>query len=325
MNKNIFNNTKVLIAGGTGMIGTQLVELLLDKGAQVKIVSLDDPKRAHPKTEFMRLDLRDYQNCITACKGMDYVFNLMCNKGSPAVATKKPASMFVPMILFNTNLAEAAMRENVKWYLYTSTVGVYAPAPQFIEESVWKTFPSENDKFAGWAKRMGELQLEAYAIEYGFNRFSIIRPPNTYGPFDNFDPKNSMVVPSLIKRALDGEDPFVVWGDGSAIRDFSHAKDVARAMIFAVEDKISEPLNVGSGTGISIKQLVEIIVNKLDKKPKIIWDTSKPTGDAIRLMDISRITKYGFKNEISIKQGIKDVMEWYIKNKERLDSGYNIF
>lgn len=321
----MFKNTKVLVAGGTGMIGIRLVKLLIERGAKVRIASLDDPKRAHPEAEFMRLDLKNFNNCLVACDGIEYVFNLLCNKGSPAIMAKKPASVFVPMILFNTNLAEAARQANVKWYLYTSTVGVYPPAPVFKEDMVWKTFPSENDKFAGWAKRMGELQLEAYKIEYGFSQYSIIRPPNVYGPFDNFDPKNSMVIPSLIKRALDGEDPLIVWGDGSAIRDFIHAKDVARAMLFLVENKITDPVNIGSGAGTSIKNLVEIIVNNLEKKPRVVWDTSKPSGDARRVMDISKITSYGFKNEISLEQGIKEVIGWYKQNRNNLNTGYNVF
>lgn len=325
MENNIFKNSKVLVAGGTGMIGKQLVKLLLDRGASVRIASLDDPKRADEKTEFIRVDLRSLDNCMSACVGMDYVFNLLCIKGSPAATSKKPASFFVPMIMFNTNLAEAARVAGVKWYMYTSTVGVYPPAQIFHEDSVWKGFPSENDKYAGWAKRMGELQLEAYKIEYNFNNFSIVRPANVYGPYDNFNPKNSMVIPSLIKRAIDGENPFVVWGDGTPIRDFINSRDVARGMLYVVENKITEPVNLGSGSGISIKNLVGIIVNNLENKPEVVWDASKPNGDAIRKMNVERITKYGFKTEVPFEQGIKEAMQWYKENKNNLEIGYNIF
>lgn len=323
--ENTFKNSKVLVAGGTGMIGIQLVKQLVELGARVRIVSLDDPKRAHPEAEFLRIDLRSFENCQKVCDGMEYVFNLLCVKGSPAVTTKKPASFFVPMLMFNTNLAEAARQTGVKWYLYTSTVGVYPPAEIFHEDDVWKGFPSENDKYAGWAKRMGELQLEAYRIEYNFNSFSIVRPANVYGPHDNFNPNNSMVIPSLIRRACDGEDPLVVWGDGTPIRDFIHAKDAARAMLFAVENKISEPINVGHGKGTSIKELVDMITSNLDKKPKIVWDETLPKGDAKRILDTTKITHYGFKNEIPLKRGIKEVMEWYQKNKNNLEMGYNAF
>jgi GDP-L-fucose synthase len=238
---------------------------------------------------------------------MDYVFQLLGVKGSPAVSTKRPASFFVPTLLFNTNMMEAARQAEVKWYLYTSTVGVYAPAEVFYEDDVWKTFPSENDKFPGWAKRVGELQA------------------NIYGPYDNFDPANSMVVPSLIRRALAGEDPLTVWGDGSPIRDFIHAEDVARGMMLAVEKGITEPINLGSGKGVTIKQLVEIIVSLLPNKPKVVWDTSKPAGDKKRLMDMTRARKYGFEPQISFEQGIASVMEWYLKNKAEVGKRYNVF
>ncbi len=321
----MFQNKHVLVAGGTGMIGIQLVKLLLSAGAKVRIASLDNPSRAPEGTEFVRVDLTDLKNTIQVCEGMDIIFNLTAIKGSPAATTTKPASFFVPMILCNTNLAEAARRANAQWYLYTSTVGVYPPAQIFHEDDIWKGFPSEHDKFPGWAKRMGELQLEAYRIEYGLNNFSIIRPANVYGPYDNFNPKNAMVIPSLVQRAVSGENPFVVWGDGSPIRDFIHSRDVARGMLFAVENKITQPVNLGSGEGICIKDLVEIILSNLPNKPQIVWDTSKPNGDAIRRMDITRITELGFKNEVSLEEGIRETIAWYKENKTNLDIGYNIF
>lgn len=323
--ENTFKNSKVLVAGGTGMIGIQLVKLLVELGARVRIVSLDDPKRAHPEAEFFRIDLRSFENCQRACKDMDYVFNLLCNKGSPAFMAKKPASVFVPMIMFNTNLAEVARQAGVKWYLYSSSVAVYSPAQKFIEDAVWTTFPSPNDRFAGWAKRMGELQADAYKIEYGWDKISVVRPSNVYGPYDNFDLESAMVIPSLIKRAIDGDDPFVVWGDGSALRDFIHAKDVARGMLIAMENGAGQAINLGSGSGVSIKKIVDIIAGNLKAKPKVIWDTSKPAGDKKRIMDVSRAKAIGFESSISIEDGIKEVMDWYLKNMSIVNKRYDVF
>ena len=323
---NIYKDKKILVTGGTGLIGRPLVEMLIEAGAKVRIASLDDPSRAHPAAEFRRADLTQFDNCLEVCEGMDFVFNLVGIKGSPVMAAKKPASFFVPIILFNTNMMEAARRRGVARYLYTSTVGVYSPAEIFYEDDVWKTFPSENDKFAGWAKRMGELQAEAYKIEYGWDKIAIVRPANVYGPYDNFDPANAMVIPSLIKRALDGENPFVVWGDGSAVRDFIHARDVARGMMLALEKGLGQPINLGSGEGVSIKKLVEIVVSNMKTKPEVVWDTSKPTGDKKRLMDITRAkTLLGFEPAVSIEDGIKEVMEWYEGNKDIADKRYNVF
>lgn len=321
----LYSNKKVLVTGGTGLIGRPLVEKLIETGASVRIVSLDDPSRAHPDAEFMRLNLTRFDNCLKACKEMDFVFHLAGIKGSPEMTAKKPASFFVPTILFNTNMMEAAWQCDVERYLFTSTIGVYSPSEIFHEDDVWKTFPSENDRFAGWAKRMGELQSEAYKIEYGWDKIAIVRPANVYGPYDNFDPKNAMVIPSLIRRALDGENPLSVWGDGSPVRDFIHASDVAEGMLLALEKGLGQPINLGCGKGVSIKEIVNIIVNNMDNKPDVIWDKSKPSGDKKRLMDISRAQAIGFKPKISIEEGIKQVMKWYKENKSVVNKRYNVF
>ena len=320
----MFNNKKVLVTGGTGMIGRYLVELLLERGAIVRVASIDDSSLAHADAEFVQTNLIDINNCLRVCDGIDYVFHLAGIKGSPAVTTKKPASFFVPVILFNTNMMEAARQCNVQKYLYTSTIGVYHPAEVFREDDVWKTVPSEYDRIGGWAKRMGELQAEAYAIEFDWREICIVRPANVYGQYDNFDYTNAMVIPSLIKRAVEGENPFVVWGDGTAIRDFIHAKDVARGMIFVMENDIYEPVNLGSGEEISIKELVEIIVDCMDKKPEIVWDTDKPCGDRKRVMDMSRMRKYGFKPTVSLKEGIRDTIAWY-RTQRAPHAVYNVF
>ncbi len=322
---NIFKDKKILVTGGTGLIGRPLVEMLIEQGAKVRIASLDEPSRAHPEAEYYRVDLMEFANCLRTCQGMDYVFHLAGIKCSPAIALKKAATIFVSFLRFNTNMMEAARQSGVERYLYTSTIGVYSPAEVFYEDDVWKTFPSKNDWYGGWGKRMGELQAEAYKVEYGWDKIAIVRPANVYGPYDNFDPDNAMVIPSLIKRVLDGEDPFVVWGDGTPIRDFIHTKDVARGMLLALEKCPGYPLNLGSGTGHSIKRIVEIIINNLENKPKVIWDTSKPSGDKKRLMDISRAKALGWKPEIDLEEGIKEVMEWYKKNKDIVNKRYNVF
>jgi GDP-L-fucose synthase len=316
----MYKNKKVLVAGGAGLIGRQLVDLLLLEGAQVFVSDIRIPEDEFlKKISFKQLDLTDYENCVSACEEMDYVFNLLCAKGSPKVMKEKPASHFDPMLLFNTNLMRAAKECGVKKYLYTSTLGVYAPAPVFYEDDVWKTHPSENDRFAGWAKRMGELQAEAYQIQYDWNDISIVRPANTYGPHDDFDSDGAMVVPSLIKKVLSGDDEIIAWGDGLNVRDFIHSKDVARGMLIVMNEAPGpyRPVNLGSGTGYSIKELIEAILENVEMKPKIIWDTNRITGDNIRVLDIRRAESMGFKPEISLKEGIKDTMMWYINNVDR--------
>ena len=221
---------------------------------------------------------------------------------------------------------EAARKVGVERYLFTSSIGVYQPADMFREDDVWKTFPSPNDRFAGWAKRMAELQAEAYQIEYGWDKISIVRPANVYGPYDNFDPENAMVIPSLIRRAMEGESPLTVWGDGSPVRDFIHARAVARGMMMAVEQGINVPINLGSGDGVKIREIVEQIVKHLPDEREVVWDISKPKGDALRLMDMTLAKKLiGFETEISLSDGIKETMDWFQENDKDVDNRYNVF
>lgn len=320
-----YKNRRVLVTGGTGLIGRPLVQELLSAGAHVTVASLDDPSRAPAGAAFKRLDLREFSECQSVVEGQEIVFQLAGVKGSPAMTAKRPASFFVPTLQFSINMMEAARRSGVERFLFTSSVGVYSPAEVFYEDEVWKTFPSPNDRFAGWAKRMGELQAEAYRIEYGWDRISIVRPANVYGPFDNFDPANAMVIPSLIRRAVDGENPLVVWGDGSPVRDFIHARDVARGMMTAVEKGITEPINLGSGQGVSIREVVELVAANLPSRPKIVWDTEKPSGDKKRLMDTSRAESHDIRPQISLADGIRETVEWYRASKADIGLRYNAF
>lgn len=321
---NIYESKKVLVTGGTGMIGVSLVRMLVEKQAEVTVVSLDNLSRVCKGASVQCLDLRSFDNCLKVCDGMDYVFHLAGVKGSPDMTRKKPASFFVPTLMFNTNMLEAARMCEVKKFLYTSSIGVYEPAEIFYEDVVWQTFPSENDRFAGWAKRMAELQIEAYKIQYDLHNFCVVRPANVYGLYDNFDSNNAMVIPSLINRALK-ENPLVVWGDGSAIRDFIHADDVARGMLLVLEQMPDKPVNLGSGVGCSIKDLVNIIVDNLEIKPEVVWDSLKPSGDKKRLMDISRAKALGFEPQISLEEGIKSTMTWYQEIGHLIKGRYNAF
>lgn len=325
MSHAFYENKRILVTGGTGLIGRPLTELLMAGGADVTVVSLDDPSRAPKGVTFVKADLRNFDNCIAACRGKDIVFNLAGVKGSPKMTAQMPASFFVPTLQFSVNMMEAAFRAGVERYLFTSSIGVYEPAEVFYEDAVWKTFPSPNDRFAGWAKRMGELQAQAYEIQYGWDKICIVRPANVYGPFDNFDPENAMVIPSLIRRAAGGERPLAVWGDGSPVRDFIHARDVARGMMHVVAQGYNKPVNLGSGVGVTIREIAEIVARLMADPCKIVWDTSKPAGDARRLMSTQRAESLGIRPAIALEDGIRETIEWYRGNASAADKRYNAF
>jgi GDP-L-fucose synthase len=182
------------------------------------------------------------------------------------------------------------------------------------------------DMFPGWAKRMAEMQIEAYRIQYGLNNFSVVRPCNCYGPGDNFDPNNAMVIPTLMYRIYKGEDPVVVWGDGSAIRDFAFSRDVAEGIILALYYGTGEYpfLNLGSGIGVSIQELVENLHSFLNFNYE--FDTTKSSGFPKRVMDISYARKQIYYNPTtSLIDGLKETWEWFIKNQDEYLQRKNYF
>jgi GDP-L-fucose synthase len=325
----MFKNKKILVAGGTGLVGIQLIKKLNKLGAKVYVTSLDKINAKELKiVKFYRLDLVEVQNCIKVTKGMDIVFNLLGVTGSPDTNIKKPGSFMMANLYCAVNLLYAAQKNNVKKYLYTSTYGVYGPAEILKEKNVWKTFPSEHDKYAGWAKRMGELQVEAYKKEYNFEGLYVVRPANIYGPNMNFNQKNSMVVASLIRKIFNSNNKKVeVWGNGKNIRDFVYSKDVAESMIQVIRKNIEEPINIGSGKGISIKELIKIIQNSkyLKIKPEIIFQSDKPSGDKKRILDTKLAKKYKINNNTSMKEGIDKTIKWYLDNIKNLKKRHSFF
>ena len=302
--------TRILITGASGMVGKHLVDMCLQKGYYVRGTDIryDDRYDTYSENfEFYQADLRDFDDCKNVVVDMDVVFHVAGVKGSPKRAAEQPNDYFTPMLQMNTNIAEASRLEGVDWYVYTSTVGVYQPAEVFKEDDVWKTYPSENDKYAGWVKRLGELQLDCFETHYGLKNYSIVRPANIYGEYDEFG-EESTVIASLVKKGYHN-DLLSVWGDGTPIRDFIHAEDVARGILMSYENQITEPINLGSGDGVRIKDIASIVATHYGKE--IEYDTTKPNGDNKRLMDMTRANSYGFYPEVDLETGIKRVIKYY--------------
>jgi len=318
-----FAGTVCLVTGGTGLIGRQVVRLLCDAGARVRIVSLDRVN-VDDRADHVFGDLTDLAMCKRLAKDVDFVFHLAGVKGSIEVTKAKPASFFVPLLMMNTNVLEACRVNAVDKVVYTSSIGAY-PSAEIFRESDGSDGPPM-DMFPGWAKRMAERQIEAYRIQYGLTNFSVVRPCNVYGPGDNFDPKNAMVVATLMHRIHAGEDPVVVWGDGSAIRDFAFSRDVAEGVILALYHGTGEHpfLNLGSGKGYTIRELVEALHSFLKSRSE--FDIRKPSGFSKRLMDISLASEViGYHPTTTLVDGLKETWEWFVQNTDEYLRKKNYF
>ena len=317
-----FKNTNALITGGTGLIGRQVVKMLCDAGAHVRVVSLDR-LNVDNRAEHMLGDLTDFSLCRDLTKDMDFVFHLAGIKGSIEVTKSRPASFFVPLLMFNTNVLEACRINKVRKVVYTSSIGAYSSAEIFREDENLDGIPM--DMFPGWAKRMAELQIKAYREEYGLENFAVVRPCNVYGPGDNFDPENAMVIPTLMYRIFKQEDPVVIWGDGSAVRDFAFSRDVAEGVVLALYHGTGGGfVNLGSGTGVRIRELVETLHSFLPFNYE--FDASKPSGFPRRVMDISRASELiGYNPATSLIDGLNETWEWFVENQDEYLKKKNYF
>jgi GDP-L-fucose synthase len=305
------------------MIGREIASILINAEANVRVISLDK-LIIHDKVDHVYGDLTNFDFCKEQTKDMDCVFHVAGIKGSVKVTLEKPASFFVPLLMFNTNVLEAARINNVKKLVYTSSIGAYSSKEIFVESDDEDQGPPM-DMYPGWAKRMAEMQIKAYQIQYDLEDYSIVRPCNVYGPGDNFDPENAMVIPSLMSRIRSGEDPMRIWGDGSAIRDFAFARDVAegtiQALFYGTKGKY---LNLGSGKAVTIKELVETLSSFLDFKYE--FDTSKSSGWPKRLMDISLAKEMiGYNPSTSLEDGLKETWEWFLNNRDEHKFKKNYF
>jgi GDP-L-fucose synthase len=299
------------VTGGTGLIGRQVVNQLKVLGLEVTTVSLDSLS-VPGADRHVEGDLTDFDFCMEITKNVDYVFHLAGIKGSLEVTLARPASFLVPMLRFNTNVLEAARRNGVKKLVYTSSIGAYASAEVFVETDGHLGEPM--DTYPGWAKRIAETQIQAYKKEFGLD-WAVVRPCNVYGPGDNFDPNNAMVIPSLMMKIRRGDDPVVVWGDGSSIRDFAYSEDVAEGIVKAAElGTRGSFVNLASGRGCSISELVSTLQEFIPFKAE--FDDTKPSGFPKRVMDISRAKEWlGYSPKTSLREGLEKTWNWFIENE----------
>ncbi|MCA9421785.1 MAG: NAD(P)-dependent oxidoreductase [Nitrospira sp.] len=318
-----FEGKSVLVTGGSGLIGRQIVSRLLQAGATVRNVSLDE-NHVEDRVEYVKGDLCDFEFCKRMVKDMDCVFHVAGIKGSIEVTKTKPASFFVPLLMMNTNMLEACRLNKVDRVVYTSSIGAYPSAEIFKEQDGEDEGPPM-DMFPGWAKRMAELQIRAYQIQFGLKHYAVVRPCNVYGPWDNFDPTNAMVIPTLMRRIFAKEDPVVIWGDGTAVRDFAYSGDVADGVILALYHGTGgRYVNLGSGVGYTIKELVQALQSIVPFRAQ--FDSAKPSGFSRRVMDISLAKNLlGYNPQMSLQEGLQHTWEWYVEHHDEYLKRKNYF
>ncbi len=320
-----FKNKKILITGGTGLIGREVLNFLnYCSFKSLQVVSLDKIKLKIPKVKFIYGDLCDFNFCKKITKNIDVVFHLAGIKGSVKVTLSKPASFLVPLIMMNTNILEASRINKVPRLVYTSSIGAYSVGDKLNETN--NNFGEPMDTYPGYAKRIAELQVQAYKKEYGLKNYFILRPCNVYGPGDNFDKRNAMVIPSLMNKILFSKKKIKVWGDGKSIRDFAFSRDVARAILLTSIRGTGKMnfLNIGSGKGISIKKLIDTLHELI--KFKSSFDKTKATGFSKRVLEMKNTKKIlNYEPYYSLKDGLLETWKWYKKNYKQTLKRKNYF
>ncbi len=316
-----WDDKEILLTGGAGFLGSSIVEKLLQKGVSIEQISIP---RSH------ETDLRIWDNCVDAVKGKDVMIHLAARVGGIGFNQKYPALLFYDNAIMGIQMIEAARREGVEKCVILGTVCAYpkfTPVP-FQEKDLWYGYPEETNAPYGLAKKMLLVQSQAYRQQYGFNSIYLL-PVNLYGPRDNFDPESSHVIPALIKKFVeaveDNHRTVEIWGTGAASREFLYVDDCARAIVLAAERyNKPDPVNIGAGREISIRDLVTLIGKITGFKGEIRWDTSKPDGQPRRCLDVSRAkNEFGFVAETTFEEGLKASIEWYQNNKDKADTRGN--
>ncbi len=300
---------RICITGGKGFLGHHLVnELERQKYHCISVADLDDYDLRTPEGV-----LRMYQKIKP-----DIVIHLAARVGGIGANQDRPGEFFYDNLIMGAQLMEYGRQYNIDKFVAIGTICCYpklTPVP-FKEKDLWNGYPEETNAPYGLAKKMLLVQSQAYRKQYGFNSIFLM-PVNLYGPGDNFDPATSHVIPALIKKCVDaviaGKKEIVVWGTGKASREFLYVEDCAEAIILATEHYDNpDPVNIGAGFELSIKELAELIAKLTDFHGRIVWDASKPDGQPRRMLDTLRAKKmFGFKAKTSFEHGLKKTIDWY--------------
>ena len=317
-----WDNKKVVVTGGAGFLGKHLVAKLRERGCKDIFI---------PLIEDYDLVNMEAVNRLYADAKPDIVIHLAAKVGGIGLNQKKPGELFYGNLIMGVQLMESARKFAVDKFVALGTICCYpkfTPIP-FKEENLWNGYPEETNAPYGLAKKMLLVQSQAYRKQYGFNSIFLM-PVNLYGPGDNFDPDSSHVIPALIKKCIDAQrdcprsrlstketkgtvPELIVWGTGKATREFLYVEDAAEAITLATEKyNKPDPVNLGAGFEISIKDLVGLIVKLTRFKGKVVWDRTKPDGQPKRYLNTTKARKeFGFKAKTKLEDGLKRTIEWY--------------
>lgn len=302
-------NKRILVTGGAGFLGRHLVAKLKERGCKDIFI---------PRIEGYDLVNMDAVKRLYSDSKPDIVIHLAAKVGGIGANRDNPGKFFYDNLMMGVQMMEIGRQVGIDKFVAIGTICCYPKFTPvlFKEENIWDGYPEETNAPYGLAKKMLLVQSQAYRQQYGFNSIFLL-PVNLYGPGDNFDPKSSHVIPALIKKCIDAQarvsPKITVWGTGKVTREFIYVEDAAEGIILATEKyNKSEPVNLGTGFEISIRDLVKLIVKFTGFKGKIIWDKRKPDGQPRRCLDTSRAAKeFGFKAKTKFEEGLNKTIKWY--------------
>jgi GDP-L-fucose synthase len=306
------SNKRILVTGGAGFLGKQVVAQLLAAGAKPEKITVPRSKD---------YDLCQWEACQRAVDQQDIVVHLAAHVGGIGLNREKPAELFYDNLMMGTQLIHAAYQAGVEKFTCVGTICAYpkfTPVP-FKEDDIWNGYPEETNAPYGVAKKALLVQLQAYRQQYGFNGIYLL-PVNLYGPEDNFDTSSSHVIPALIRKVheaqLAGQKQIPVWGDGSPTREFLYSEDAALGIVMGTTSYNHEdPVNLGTNREITIKDLIGIICKLMDYDGEIVWETEQPNGQPRRCLDTTRAKeRFGFEAKVGFEEGMKKTIDWYRAN-----------
>jgi len=313
---------KVLVAGATGLIGSNLITRLIAEGAQVRAtVHRREPVVQDPRIEYVRADLTRGEDCRRVVDRMQHVYLCAANTSGAATILATPMVHVTPNVLINSQMLEAAYDAGVEKFLWLGSTVAYPVSDLPVrEEQMFDGEPFDKYYFAGWTKRFTEVLCRMYGEKLARPMTAIVlRPTNVYGPNDDFEFATSHVIPALIRKIVERWDPLEVWGDGSEVRDAIYVDDMVEAMLLAESLTGYQAINIGLGRGYSVREILGMILD-LDgyRDAKLKFDPSKPTMIPVRLIDTSKAERVlGFRAKVGIEEGLRRTIDWYRATRGR--------